>query len=164
MLKRVAVALLLVALLTVGAAFSGSQSEETITPEEFAAFFQICCRPPVITEDHLRYIEELVMFEGATMAALREAVPITTVEQLKVVVGLKRSFILQVLFDLSGETEPSETGLGEVTAKVEALGTQLEKLLRAIDDLEGDIEDLEYELYELEDRVEQLELQAESGE
>jgi len=166
MLKRVAVALLLVALLTVGAAFSGSQSEETITPEEFAAFFQICHRPPVIIEDHLPYIEELVMFEGKTIEALREAVPITTVEQLEAVEGIgpKRSFILQVLFDLSDEAEPSETGLGEVTAKVEALGTQLEKLLRAIDDLEGDIEDLEYELYELEDRVEQLELQAEPGE
>ena len=166
MLKRVAVALLLVALLTVGAAFSGSQSEEAITPEEFAAFFQICCRPPVITEDHLPYIDELAVFGDVTMAALREAVPITTVEELEAVEGIgpKRSFILQAFFDLSVVTEPSETDLGEVTAKVEALGTQLQKLLRAIDDLEDDIEDLEDELYELGDRVEQLELQAESGE
>jgi len=163
MLKRVAVALLLVALLTVGAAFSGSQSEETIIPEEFAAFFQICHRPSVITEDHLPYIGELPYFGPETMEALEEAVPITTVEQLEAIVGPKRSFILQALFDLSDETEPSETGLGEVTEKVEALGTQLQKLSRAIDDLEGDIGDLEYELDELEDRVEQLELQAESG-
>lgn len=161
MLKRVAVALLLVALLTVGAAFSGSQSEETITPEEFAAFFQICHRPPVITEDHLPYIEELVVFGDVTMAALQEAVPITTVEQLKAVheIGLKKSFILQALFDLSDEAKPTETGLGEVTEKVEAFGTQLQKLSRAIDDLRDDIEDLEDELDELGDRVEQLELQ-----
>jgi len=164
MLKRVVVALLLVALLTVGAAFSGSQSEEAITPEEFAAFFQVCCRPSVITEDHLPYIDELAVFGPETMEALEEAVPITTVEELKAVVGPKRRFILQVLFDLSAVTEPSETDLEEVTAKVEALGTQLQELLRAIDDLEDDIEDLEDELYELGDRVEQLELQAESGE
>jgi len=165
MLKRVAVALLLVALLTVGAAFSGSQSEETITPEEFAAFFQVCYRPSVITEDHLPYIDKFAVFGDATMAALREAVPIMTIEELEAIEGIgpKRSFILQALFDLSGETDPSETGLEEMTAKIEALGTQLQKLLRAIDDLEDDIEDLEYELDELEDRVEQLELQAESG-
>ena len=159
MLKRVAVALLLVALLTVGAAFSGSQPEETITTEEFAAFFQICHRPSAITEDHLPYIDKLAVFGDVTMAALREAVPITTVEQLETVVGPKRSFILQALFDLSVVTEPSETDLEEMTAKVEALGTQLQKLLRAIDDLEDAIEDLEYELDELGDRVEQLELQ-----
>ncbi len=165
-MKRVAVALLLVVLLTVGAAFSSSQSEEAITPEEFAAFFQICCRPSAITEDHLPYIEELVMFEGETIEALREAVPITTVEQLKAVhgIGLKKSFILQALFNLSVEAELSETDLEGVTEKVEALGTQLQKLLRAIDDLEDDIEDLEDELAELEERVEQLELQTESGE
>jgi len=161
MFKRVAVALLLVALLAVGAAFSGSQPAETITPEEFAAFFQICHRPSAITEDHLPYIDELVMFEGKTIEALREAVPITTVEQLAAVEGIgpKRSFILQALFDLSDETEPFETGLEEMTAKVEALGTQMQKLLRALDDLEDAIEDLEYELDELGDRVEQLELQ-----
>jgi len=166
MLKRVAVALLLVALLTVGAAFSGSQSEEAITPEEFAAFFQICCRPPVITKAHLPYIAQLPDFGPKTMAFMEEAVPITTVEQLKAVkeIGLKRSFILQALFDLNGETEPSETALEEVTEKVEALGTQMQKLLRAIDDLEDKIGYLEDELYELGDRVEQLELQAESGE
>ena len=161
MLKRVAVALLLVALLAVGAAFSGSQPEETITPEEFAAFFQIRHRPSAITEDHLPYIDELVMFEGKTIEALREAVPITTVEQLEAVEGIgpKRRFILQALFDLSVVTEPSETDLEEMTVKVEALGTQMQKLLRAIDDLEDAIEDLEDELYELGDRVEQLELQ-----
>ena len=161
MLKRVAVALLLVALLTVGAAFSGSQPEETITTEEFAAFFQICHRPSAITEDHLPYIDKLAVFGDVTMAALREAVPITTVEQLKAVhgIGPKKSFILQALFNLSVEAELSETDLGEMTAKVEALGTQLQKLLRTIDDLEDDIEDLEDELAELEERVEQLELQ-----
>jgi len=166
MLKRATVALLVVALLTVGAGFSGSQPEETITPEEFAAFFQICCRPPAITKDHLPYIEELVMFEGKTIEALREAVPITTVEQLGAVegIGAKRSFILEALFDLSAEAKPTETGLEKVIDRVEALGTQLQKLLRAIDDLEGDIEDLEDELAELETRVEQSELQAESGE
>jgi len=153
--------LLLVALLTVGAAFSGSQFEETITPEEFAAFFQVCYRPSVITEDHLPYIDELAVFGDATIAALREAVPITTVEQLKAVhwIGLKKSFILRALFDLSADKEPYQTGQEGGTAKIEALGTQLQKLLRAIGDLEGDIEDLEYELDELEDRVEQLELQ-----
>ncbi|MCK4600516.1 hypothetical protein KAU37_11995 [Candidatus Bipolaricaulota bacterium] len=158
MLKRVAVALLLVALLTVGVAFSGSQSEETITPEEFAAFFQICCRPPAIIRDHLRYIEQLPDFGDVTMAALREAVPITTVEQLEAVegIGSKRSFILQVLFDLSDEAEPSETGLGEVTEKVEALGTQLQKLSRVIDDLRDEVGDLEDRLEELEDNVEQI--------
>jgi len=105
MLKRVAVALLLVALLTVGAGFSNSEPEETITPEEFAAFFQICCRPPAITEDHLRYIDQLPDFGTDTMDALEEAVPITTVEQLEAVEGIgpKRSFILQALFDLSAE-------------------------------------------------------------
>jgi len=164
MLKRVAVVLLLVALLTVGAAFSGSQSEETISPEGFAAFFQVCCRPSVITEDHLRYIDQLPDFGPETMEALEEAVPITTVEELEAVVGPKRGFILEALFDLSVEAEPSETDLEEVTEKVEVLGTQLQKLLRAIDDLEDDIEDLEDELAELETRVEQLELQAESGE
>jgi len=158
MLKRVAVALLLVALLTVGAAFSGSQSEETITPEEFAAFFQICCRPPVITKDHLRYIEELVMFEGKTIGALREAVPITTVEQLEAVEGIgpKRSFILQALFNLSAEAKPTETGLEKVIDRVEALGTQLQKLSRAIDDLRDEVGDLEDRLEELEDNVEQI--------
>jgi len=161
MLERVIVALLFVALLTVGTAFSGSQSEEVITPEEFAAFFQISCRPPAITEDHLPYIEQLPDFEPETMEALEEAVPIMTVEELEAVhgIGPKRSFILQALFNLSVEAELSETDLEEVTEKVEALGTQLQKLLRTIDDLEGDIGDLEDELYELGDRVEQLELQ-----
>jgi len=158
MLKRVAVALLLVALLTVGAAFSGSQSEETITPEEFAAFFQICCRPPVITEDHLRYIEQLPDFGTDTMDALEEAVPITTVEQLEAVEGIgpKRSFILQALFDLSAEAKPTETGLEKVIDRVEALGTQLQKLSRAIDDLRDEVGDLEDRLEELEDNVEQI--------
>jgi predicted ribosome quality control (RQC) complex YloA/Tae2 family protein len=166
MLKRVAVALLLVALLAVGAAFSGSQSEEVMTPEEFAAFFEICYRPPAITEEHLRYIDQLPDFGPKTMKFLEEAVPITTVEQLKAVheIGLKKSFILRALFDLSPDKEPYQTGQEGVTKKIEALETQLQKLLRAIDDLEDDIEDLEYELDELEDRVEQLELQAESGE
>jgi len=166
MLKEAVVTLLLVAFLAVGTAFSGSQSEEAITPDEFAAFFQISCRASAITEDHLPDIEQLPDFGDVTMAALREAVPITTVEKLEAVhgIGPKKSFILQALFNLSVEAELSETDLEEVTAKVEALGTQLQKLLRTIDDLEGDIEDLEDELAELEERVEQLELQAESGE
>jgi len=164
MLKRIAVGLLFVALLTVGAAFSGSQSEETITPEEFAAFFQVCCRPSVITEDHLPYIAQLPHFGTETIEALEKAVraaPIRTVEELEDVkwIGTKKSCILRALFDLSDETEPPKTDLEEVTEKVEALGTHLRKLLRAIDDLEDDIEDLKDELYELEGRVEQLELQ-----
>jgi len=132
MLKRVAVTLLLVAFLAVGAAFSGSQSEEVITPEEFAAFFQICYRPPAITADHLRYIDQLPGFGLETMEFLEEAVPITTVEQLKAVhgIGPKKSFILRVLFDLSPDKEPYQTGQEEVTEKVEALETQLQKLLR----------------------------------
>jgi len=166
MLKRVAVALLLVAFLAVGTAFSGSQSEEVITPEEFAAFFQICYRPPAITADHLRYIDQLPGFGLETMKFLEETVPITTVEQLKAVheIDLKKSFILRALFDLSPDKEPYQTGQEGVTKKIEGLETQLQKLLRAIDDLEDDIENLEYELHELENRVEQLELQTASGE
>jgi len=169
MLKRAAVALLLVALLIVGAAFSGSQPDEAITPEEFVAFFQICYRPPAITEDHLPYIAQLSDFSTKTMEELEKAVkaaPIRTVEELEDVkwIGPRKSFILQALFDLGTEAQPIETGQAGGAEKVEALEIQLEKLSRAIDDLEDDIEDLEYELDELEDRVEQLELQAESGE
>jgi len=109
MLKQVAVALLLVALLTVGTAFSGSQSEEAITPEEFAAFFQICCRPPAITEDHLPYIRNLHGFgaDSQTYDLLASNLPIDgakldhlcTEHPRKFTEG--KCFLLRTLFDLA---------------------------------------------------------------
>lgn len=103
----------------------------TVTPEQFAAFFQIENRPPEITSDHLPYLAQLHGFgeSSGTYQLLAENVPISTEAELSALCeehGRKltkgKCFLLRALFDLDGEEQasqpPSGGDRGLITAQV----------------------------------------------